>query len=134
MMCPVTAVGTHGVDDDYTSIIEQFLCGPHAEALEWLRDGPPNGRTLGEHRRTDQSIALVERLYAQGAEKVLAVDLQESQDGSGRTRYLLVELPEQHRRRDPLFHFEREHAEAHGFDGTPDEGQLYLFFNVKGLD
>jgi hypothetical protein len=122
------------VNDEYTSIIKQFLSGPHAEALEWLRSGAGNERTLGEHRSTDQSISLVERLYGLGAEKVVAVDLQDYGDGTGGTRYILVELPDEHRRRDPLFAFEREHAEARGFDGTPDEGQLYLFFDVKGID
>ncbi len=122
------------MNDECNSIIKQFLSGPHAEALEWLRSGPRNGRTLGEHQSTEQSISLVERLYALGAEKVIAVDLQESRDGGGACRYLLVELPEEHRRRDPLFAFEREHAEARGFDGTPDEWQLYLFFDVKGID
>jgi hypothetical protein len=76
----------------------------------------------------------VERLYALGAEKVVAVDLQERPDGGGASRYLLIELPDEHRKRDPLFEFEREHAEARGFDGTADEGQLYLFLDVKGID
>jgi hypothetical protein len=122
------------MDDEYTSIIKQFLGGPHAEALEWLRAGPDNSRTLGEHRRTDQSVALVERLYALGAEKVIAVGLQEAAGGRGAARYLLVELPEEDRGRDALFAFEREHAEARGLEGTPDEGRLYLFLDVKGVD
>jgi hypothetical protein len=130
----VLSHGASLVNDEYASIIKQFLSGPHAEALEWLRSGPGNGRTLGELRTTDQSISLVDRMYALGAEKVIAVGLQDYGDGAGGARYLLVELPEEHRRRDPLFAFEREHAEARGFDGTPDEAQLYLFFDVKGID
>jgi hypothetical protein len=124
------------MDDEYTSIIKQFLGGPHAEALGWLRVGSGNGRTLGEHRRTEQSVALVKRLYALGAEKVIAVGLPEAAGGRGRgaARYLLVELPEEDRGRDALFAFEREHAEARGFEGTPDEGRLYLFLDVKGVD
>jgi hypothetical protein len=65
---------------------------------------------------------------------VIAVDLQESGDGRGWSRYLLIELPDEHRRRDSLFAFEREQAEARGFEGTTDEGQLYLFLDVKGVD
>jgi hypothetical protein len=122
------------MDDEYASIVKQFLAGPHAEALEWLRSGPSNGRTLGEHRGTEQSVALVERLYALGAEKVIAVGLWEGPGGRGASRFLLIELPDEHPKRDPLFGFEREHAEARGFDGTPDEGQLYLFLDVKGID
>ncbi len=127
---------SHGANcvDEYTLIVRQFLSGPHAEAIGWLRSGLGNTRTLGEHTSTEQSAALVERLYTFGAEKVIAVDLQEGVDGSGTTRYLLVELPEEHRWRDLLFAFEREQAEARGFDGTPDEGQIYLFLDVKGID
>jgi hypothetical protein len=120
--------------DEYNSIIKEFLKRPNAEALQWLRSARGDQRILGEHQSADPGIALVEDLYALGAQKVLAVDLQELEDGTSWTRYLLVELPEEHRRRDPLFAFEREHAEAHGFDGTPDEGQLYLFLDVKGID
>jgi hypothetical protein len=46
----------------------------------------------------------------------------------------LIEQPDEHPKRDPLFGFEREHAEARGVDGKPDEGQLYLFLDVKGID
>ena len=122
------------MNEEYTSIIKEFLSGPHAEALEWLRASDGDKRQLGEHQSTAQSVALVEQLYALGAIKVIAVAISESTDGHGASRYLLVELPEEDRRREPLFYFEREQAEARGFDAQPDEGQLYLFLDVKGIE
>ncbi|HEY2586390.1 MAG TPA: hypothetical protein VGI81_11555 [Tepidisphaeraceae bacterium] len=119
--------------EDYTSTIREFLSGPHAEAREWLQSGEGNKRRLIEHRSTAQSLEVVERLYSLGAERVLAVGLGEDSLGQSWCRYLLVELPDEPRRREALFAFEREHAEATGFDATPDEGQLYLFLDVKGL-
>jgi hypothetical protein len=121
------------VNDEYRSIIKQFLSGPHAEALAWLGEGGGSRRRLGEHQSTGQSVALVERLYGLGSQKVIAVELHESPDGSGAARYLLVELPEEHRGREAIFAFEREEAQRRGFEGTEDEGQVYLFLDVKGI-
>ena|SRR5437763_35159 len=122
------------MNEEYHTLVKELLSGPHAEALEWLRAAIGNRRTLGEHRTTAQGIALVEQLYELGAVQVLAVALSESPTGRGCTRYLLVELPEEARGRESLFHFEREYAEGRGLEGQRDEGQLYLFLDVKGID
>ncbi len=121
------------MNDNYSAIINEFLSGSHAEALQWLRAGAGSKRRLVEHRSTAQSIAFVECLYSLGAKKVLAVDIGEDSLGQARCRYLLVELPKEWGRREPLFYFERQQVEAQGFEGTRDEGQLYLLFDVKGM-
>lgn len=122
------------MNEEYTSTIKDLLSDPHAEALEWLRAGAENKRRLVEHRSTAQSAAFVERLYSLGAAKVLAVAFSEDSPEQARCRYLLVELPDRSDLRQALFAFEREQVETKGFEGTPDDGQLYLFLDVKGMD
>jgi hypothetical protein len=117
------------VDESYNQFIKQFLASNKAEALEWLRAAPDNSfRSLGE-MEADESIQFIERLYELGAEKVLAVEIDEYPEGAN-TGNLLVQLPADDSARERVFAFEREHAESHGFDGTPDEGQEYLYFKL----
>jgi hypothetical protein len=116
------------LNDDYSQMIRDFLTGPHAEAVSWLQGGA--GRTLGELQSHDQSLFLVNRFYALGAQSVIAVELDP--DGEG-CRHLLIQLPRRDSLRDAIFAFERAGVEDHGFDGTPDEGQEYLFVDVKNF-
>src|SRR4051812_28059329 len=109
------------MDESYQQFMKQFLASNKAEAREWLRAGSDDlVRTLGE-MEADESIAFVQRLYDLGAEKVLAVEIDDYAVGAN-TGHLLVELPADDAARERLFAFEREHAESHGFDGTPDVG------------
>jgi hypothetical protein len=107
-------------------MVREFLGGPHAEAVSWLEGG--STRILGELQSHDESLFLVNRFYALGAESVIAVELDP--DGEG-CRYLLIHLPPRDSLRQAIFAFERAGVEEHGFDGTPDEGQEYLFIDVK---
>src|SRR5690242_17579629 len=100
-------------------MVRDFLDGPHAEAVAWLQSGAPGVRTLGEHPSQEQSLSLVQRLYALGAEAVIAVGYESDEDES--CRYLLVRLPTRDSYRDALFGFERAGVEGHGFEGTVDE-------------
>ena len=113
-------------------MVREFLAGPHSEAVAWLKAGAPAVRTLGEHQSQEESLSLVQRLYALGAESVLAVGLASDEDDG--CRYLLVQLPTRDSYREALFGFERAGVEAHGFDGTIDEGQEYLFIDVKNFE
>jgi hypothetical protein len=119
------------VSNEYTDIIKDFLSGPHSEAVAWLGRGPAGVRTLGEHQSQAESLSLVQRLYALGAESVIAVGYGSDEDDH--CRYLLVQLPTRDSYRKSLFGFERASVEDHGFDGTPDEGQEYLFIDVKNF-
>lgn len=76
-----------------------------------------------------ESVQFIQRLYDLGAEEVLAVDIDEYPDGAN-TGHLLIQLPSGGAVRERLFKFERKHAESHGFDGTPDEGQEYIYFKL----
>lgn len=117
------------MNDSYHQFIKQFLASNKAEALEWLRAGSDQSfRNLGE-MEADESLEFVQRLYDLGAEKVLAVKIDEYPEGAN-TGHLLVQLPADDAARERLFAFERNHAESHGFDGTPDEGQEYVYLKL----
>src|SRR5262245_2243569 len=117
------------MEDSYDDFIDQFLASSKAEALEWLRGGSEESfRNLGE-MGAEESIAFVERLYDLGAKRVLAVEIDEYAGGAN-TGHVLVQLPADDRARENLFGLERDQAEAHGFDRTPDEGQEYLYFKM----
>ena len=115
--------------DEYTNIISEFLAGPHSEALAWLHGGPAGRRRLGEHKSQDQSLSLVQHLCALGAESLIAVGYESDTDNC--CRHLLVQLPTRDSYREAIFTFERASVKEHGFDGTPDDGQEYLFIDVK---
>ncbi|SRR6266536_5561832 len=117
------------MDESYGRLIKQFLTGKTAEALEWLRGGSETSfRNLGE-METEESVEFIERLYDLGAEQVLAVEIDEYPEGEN-TGHLLVKLPADDHARVKLFAFEREHAESHGFEGTLDEGQEYIYLKL----
>ena len=119
------------MSDEYTDIVGELLGEPHSEAVAWLIGGPPGARILGEHQSQAQSLALVHHLYVLGAESVIAAGYGSEQDDA--CRYLLVRLPSRDSYREAIFGFERASVEGHGFDGTPDEGQEYLFVDVKNF-
>jgi hypothetical protein len=117
------------MDDSSSQFIKQFLASNKAEAREWLRaNSDASFRNLGE-MEVDESIEFVQRLYDLGAEKVLAVEIDEYPEGAN-TGHLLVQLPAADDARERLFAFEREHAESHGFEGTPDDGQEYVYLKL----
>jgi hypothetical protein len=120
------------MNDEHTSMVREFLGGPHSEAVAWLQSGAPGTRTLGEHQSQEESLSLVQRVYALGAQSVIAVGYASDEDDS--CRYLLVQLPIRDSDREALFGFERVGVEKHGFDGTVDEGQEYLFIDVKNFE
>jgi hypothetical protein len=117
------------MNDAYQALIERFLESNSAEALEWLRAGSGKTfRNLGE-LEADESIVFVQRLYELGAEKVIAVKIDEYPEGAN-TGHLLVQLPTSEVARRQLFDFEREHAEANGFEGTRDQGQEFIYLKL----
>jgi hypothetical protein len=130
LCCPPRApASANTMDESYHHFINHFLASNKAEALEWLRAASDQSfRNLGE-METDESIRLVQRLYDLGAQKVLAVEIDDYPEGAN-TGHLLVQLPPDDSAREQLFAFEREDAESHGFDGTPDNGQEYLYLKL----
>lgn len=111
-------------------LIQSLLASNKAEALTWLRAATPQSfRNIGEMDTTEESIRFIQHLYDLGATTVLAVEIDEYPDGQN-TGNLLVELPNDSDARARLFSFERDHAESHGFDATPDTDQPYLYLKL----
>ncbi len=118
------------MEDRHTKFIRRLLDSKHAEALEWLRKASPDSfRNLGEMDSTEESIRFVQNLYDLGAQKVVAVEIDEYDEGEN-TGHLVVELPPDPLPRQKLFAFERQHAESLGFDGVEDTGQQHLYLKL----
>jgi hypothetical protein len=114
----------------YEKFIKKLLGSRKAEALSWLKGGSATSfRNIGELGTTEESVGFIQSLYSMGARTVLAVEIIEWELGEN-TGNLLVELPQDRFLRKQLFAFEKEHAASMGFDGTADEGQLYLYLKL----
>jgi hypothetical protein len=108
--------------------IEELLKSPRSkEALEWLRGGLPGSRTLGELPDTGESISLVTELYALGATKVTAVEIDIYDTGEENTGKIIISLPKEKAKRANLFEWSSERAEEMGFDPDRDVGQKHIF-------
>ena len=101
--------------------------GHTGEARKWLTERK-NGevRTLGELESADESLALVEELYAAGAQKVMAVEIDITNAGQN-TGKLVIELHPEAKWRKRCFEIQGTIARKQGYDPTPDVGQKYLF-------
>lgn len=100
-----------------------------AEALSWLTasDGK---NTLGELLSTDESIALVKEAYDAGAEEVLAIEIDEYEAGHENTGRLLVKVPLEPAARRCVFQWCAKQAEAQGYYGEEDTGQIHIFVSL----
>lgn len=108
--------------------IEELLQSPDsAEASEWLRAGEPGTRTLGELPDTETSLQLVCGLYALGAEKVTAVEIDRYDTGEENTGRLVVSLPTDRQARGRVFARCGELAQDVGYGPETDTGQNLLF-------
>lgn len=118
---------------DDAAFIKELLSGASAEALGWLRGAPEDAyRSLGE-LPYDESMQLVERLYALGATKVHAVKIEQTPGTDDEsTNHLLIELPppDNTEARARLFEYENQYAESEGFEGEPDRGQKFLYLKL----
>lgn len=99
----------------------------HAEALSWVSESKMHDiRTIGE-QSPEESLKIVKRLYASGAEKVWAVEIEVYPNGGQSTNSLVVELPADPNLRKQLFGLEARVAASEGFDPVSDDGQHYMF-------
>ena len=126
----IIALGLADPNEHDGAEVGQLLGGRHVEALAWLSEEQSAGRNLGE-LNVDESIALVERFYRRGAERVEAVslDLVLGED-PGSTNDLLVQLPHTPGKRAALFKTVRLIVEKQGFEGETDRGQRFLFLRL----
>jgi hypothetical protein len=97
------------------------------EALRWLQNGRPDSRMLGELPTTVASIALVQELYALGATRVTASNIQTYDTGEENTGRLIVSLPKEPNARERVFEWCAEWAEQLGFEPERDVGQEHIF-------
>ncbi len=117
-------------DEQHRKFVERMLATNKAEALSWLQGSPAGSfRNLGEMETNEESVAYVKRLYDAGAVEVIAVKIDEY-DQDQNTGHLIVRLPEARYAREQVFALEREQAEAYGFDGSPDQGQTYIYLKL----
>jgi hypothetical protein len=107
------------------AFIQRFLDDPRSrEALSWFRSAEPDTRTLGELPTTAASIALVEGAYAAGVAKVIAVEIEDYPENTGK---LVLEMPDKERARARASAWAARIAEGQGFDAEVDTGQSHIF-------
>lgn len=98
------------------------------EALSWLMEHDDSSfRSVGETTNQDESIKFVKRLYQQGAAAVHAVEIDGEGDEPQNTGKLIIELPQNEKKREGLFKACGTIAKRMGFDPEPDVGQQYIF-------
>ena len=93
------------------------------EVISWLKDRSKGTRTLGEVQTTKDSLQLARKLYALGAKKDFAVEIDES--GGENSGKLVIALPKEVEKRKRLFRWCAEQARSVGFGPDPDLGQKY---------
>lgn len=96
------------------------------EALKWLEESVEPSRSLGEEMGRYESIRLVKRLYRLGASAVHAVEIDGGVDDDQNSGRLVIELPQDPKRRRQLFKFCGTLAMEHGFEPESDVGQKYI--------
>lgn len=109
-------------------MIDELLASPNSkEVLAWLKEAPPDTRTLGEMPTTEASLAMANELYARGATRVTAVKIDRYETGEENTGKLIVSLPKEPSARERVFAWCAECAEERGLDADRDTGQDHLF-------
>jgi len=95
------------------------------EVLTWLTESNVPGRSLGEAKSQNASIALVQSLYQLGAKKIWVFDIDGEPTEEQNSGRLIVELPEDHNKRHDVLAKCAEIGAEQGFDAEPDTGQRY---------
>ena len=104
-------------------LLRQMLADPEREeAQSWLMGGEE--RSIFEFS-PDESLAMIQELYALGANEVWAVGIDKEPDMES-TDTLVVALPTDVDERVPVFRWVNDYAQECGFDPTPDQGQSHL--------
>jgi len=115
--------------DNDTFCIKMLQSQNQKEALSWLHEAKTiSDRTIGE-MDTQESLYIITDLYSLGAEDIIAVEISPTSWGGETTDLVVLKLPEDRKKREVLFHWEKSHAEKNGFDAVKDEGQSFMFIN-----
>jgi hypothetical protein len=96
------------------------------DAVAWILSPK---HTLGElsHRASRE---LISRLVAQGCATITACQIDIDERGLGNTGHLVVELPQEPRKRVAVLKTLARLAGARGYDGDPDDGQRYVYVKL----
>jgi hypothetical protein len=109
----------------------KLLQGPcMREALVWLEESRAPSRSLGEAMGQDESIRLVKKLYSLGAVTVHAVEIDGGATEDQNTGRLVIELPQDQKRRAMLLKFCGKIAREAGFHPAPDVAQRYMYLTL----
>ena len=112
---------------------ETALKGSDAVAADtWLKDPYGGEKHLGAWS-TDQGLAFFHELEARGAERVVAVRVvtRPGKEPSQEAHGLVVQLPDDLRKRRRLFELHAEQVRSAGYRPRADTGQKYLFYCWK---
>jgi hypothetical protein len=115
-------------------LIESILEKSHAEARQWLNaEKLPRHRSIARFRTTNSALKFVERLYAAGAEAVLAAPIFKGKRGKEYADWLLVRLPKAGSRRRTLQNTCQNFCRKHGGAMLPDKdiGESHLFLRLE---
>ncbi|MBY0111319.1 MAG: hypothetical protein K2Y21_00750 [Phycisphaerales bacterium] len=97
-----------------------------AEARTWLSASSGTSRIIGDCRSSDESRALIEAIYADGAERVTVMKIVQDFE-SEMSDHLVVTLPEAPILRAKLLARVSIWATRRGFDAIKDRGQRYEY-------
>ncbi len=99
-----------------------------AEALRWLLGSRRSQRrVLGEFKGAKPSLNVVKELYAAGAIKIIAVDIQSTSTGTQRTDKLVMELPADAKMRSAIFRWCKRQGARAGYSPEFDGGEKHLY-------
>lgn len=125
----VTINASHPENSDHNYLVAKLLRSRRkAEALRWLSASQPSRRrALGRFKGATPSINLVRELYAAGAVKVIAVDIESKPTGSQRTEKLVLELPSDAKLRASIFRWCKQQGAKAGYSPQHDAGEKHLY-------
>jgi hypothetical protein len=108
-------------------IATKLLAGPEVrEALSWLAESKRPTRSLGEDLGQSGSLRLVKKLYALGAVKVHAVEIDGAPYDHQNSGRLVLELPADSSHRKAILRYCARWARKLGFDPDREGGQRYM--------
>jgi hypothetical protein len=126
---PVTINAGHPENSDHNYLVAKLLQSRRkAEALRWLSGSQPSRRrALGRFKGANPSVNLVKELYAAGAIRVIAVDIESRPTGSQWTEKLIIELPSDANRRASIFRWCKRQGAKAGYSPQHDAGEKHLY-------
>jgi hypothetical protein len=120
---------SHEKNGDHVNLVQKLLQSRRkAEALRWLLGSQPSRRrALGGFTGAKSSANLVKELYAEGAVKVIAVEIKSKPTGSQWTEKLVMELPSDMKLRESIFRWCKRQGAKAGYSPEHDGGEKHLY-------